>query len=114
MVESSLYTALNALVGGRMFPDEAPSGTATPYIVYQQVGGKPVNLLGPESSDKKNARIQIAVWCETRLEASGIIRTIEDTIVHAPLLGEVLSMPIATIDSVTNLRGATQDFSFWS
>lgn len=114
MVEADLVTTLSSLVGGRVFPDVAPEGTQRPFITYQQKGGKPVNFIGAESSNKKNARIQINVWSQTRLEASAISRAIEDTVVLAPLLGSIETGAIATFDEITQSRGTMQDFSFWS
>lgn len=112
-IEAKLYTTLSPLFGGRVFPDFAPTGTAKPYCTYQQVGGKPVNFMGAESSDKKNARIQINVWAETRLSAQSLIRQIEDLAVQAPLLGSIESGAVATFDEANQVRGARQDFSFW-
>lgn len=40
--EAHVFTALQALVGGRCYPDVAPSAAALPRIVYQQVGGRSV------------------------------------------------------------------------
>lgn len=41
-IETDICTALNDLVDGRVYPDVAPAGAATPYVTYQQVGGAPV------------------------------------------------------------------------
>jgi len=113
MIESDLVAALGPLVNNRVYPDVAPANVTLPFCTYQQVGGKAVNYLGPESSDKKNARIQITVWSKTRKQAMEIIRAVEDAVVQAPLLGEVLGAAIARYDEATAYRGAMQDFSFW-
>ena len=114
MIEANLFTALSTLVNGRVFPDVAPSATTLPYITFQQKGGKPVNFLGAEYADKKNARFQINVWCATRIEAATLSRSIENLMVQSPLLGVIEGGSIATYDEETNTRGAMQDFSFWS
>lgn len=114
MIESDLYAKLAPLVGNRVYPDVAPEGTVKPFITYQQKGGSPVNFLGPESSDKKNARFQINVWSVTRIEASILMRLIEDLMVTSPLFGKIEGGAIGTYDDVTKARGAMQDFSFWS
>lgn len=114
MVEADIYNALSGLVDGRVFPDVAPEGTQKPFITYQQTGGKPVNFIGAEASDKKNARFQVNVWSETRAEASTLARQIENIMVAAPLLAKVESGVVATYDAETKARGTLQDFSLWS
>jgi hypothetical protein len=113
MLEADLFTKLSTLVSGRVYPDVASSATM-PYITYQQIGGTPVNFLGAESSSKKNARIQINVWSATRLQASTIIRQVEDLMVQTPLFGTVESGAESTYEEATKKYGSRQDFSFWS
>lgn len=114
MIEADILTALSSLVGGRVFPDVADAGTTMPFITYQQKGGKPVNFLGAEYADKKNARFQINVWCTTRSQASTLARQVENIMVAAPILAKVESGVIATYDEETKARGTIQDFSVWS
>ena len=113
MLESDLFTKLSTLVSGRVYPDVASTATM-PYITYQQIGGTPVNFLGAESSSKKNARMQINVWSKTRLEASTIIRQVEDLMVQTPLFGKVEGGAESTYEPDTKKYGSRQDFSFWS
>lgn len=114
MVEADIFTALSGLVSGRVYPDIAPQGAAKPFITYQQKGGKPVNFLGPEYSDKKNARFQINVWSATRSEAANIARQVENIMAMSPLFAKIESGVIATYDEETQARGTLQDFSVWS
>jgi hypothetical protein len=114
MLETNIFNALSPLVGARVYPDIAPVGTTLPYITYQQVGGKPVNFLGAESSDKKNARMQINVWSASRLQAALISRSVEDYLVLTPLFGSVEGGSIASYEPRLKLYGTMQDFSFWS
>ncbi len=37
-VEADIFNALSPLVGGRVFPDDAPFDTVKPYITEQQIG----------------------------------------------------------------------------
>ncbi len=85
-----------------------------PYITYQQTGGKPVNFVGAEFSDKKNARFMVKVWAATRAEASTLARQVENIMVAAPLLAKIESGVVADYDETTNARGTIQDFSLWS
>lgn len=114
MLEANLFNALSALVNARVFPDVAPEGVELPYITYQQIGGKPINFLGAESSSKKNARVQVNVWSHTRIEASALIRQVEDIAVTAPLLGVIEGGAIASYEPELKIYGAMQDFSFLS
>ena len=111
MDESQLNTSLKTICP-RVFPDVAPANTARPYITWQQVGGKPVNFMAG-ASDKKNARIQINVWSDSRKEATTMIRAIENLMVAAPLTAFIESGAVSTLDPETGYKGAMQDFSFW-
>ncbi|WP_454056035.1 DUF3168 domain-containing protein [Cupriavidus sp. Marseille-Q8015] len=112
-VEGELKRALGGLVGDRVYPDTAPDGVQLPFIVYQQVGGTPLEFLSGVP-DKKNARFQIEVWAAGRVQASGLIRQAEDIVRTDPvLLATTLTGALATYDDVLNWYGAQQDFSIW-
>lgn len=113
-IETSIVSALAGLVAGRVFAEVAPELTATPYITYQQVGGKPVNFLDSAAPSKKNGRFQVNVWADNRAQASPLAGQVEDTLrAVAALQTTVLGAPIATHDPDTKLKGTRQDFSFW-
>lgn len=112
-VEAELKRALGGLVGGRVYPDTAPKGVQMPFIVYQQVGGTPLEFLAGVP-DKRNGRFQVEVWAAGRVQASGLIRQVEDIVRTDPvLLGTTLSGALGTYDDVLNWYGAQQDFSIW-
>ena len=114
-IEADLFTTLQALVGGRVFPDLAPDRVATPYVVYQQVGGESVTFLERAVASKKNGRFQVAVWALTRAEASALSLQIEAALVAATLFdAKPLGDRTAVYDEDAALRGARQDFSIWS
>jgi len=114
MTEVDLANALNPLVGNRVYPDLATDpNVVTPFIVYQQVGGRPVNFIEGQGSELKNARVQISVWGKTRLEVMTLIRQVENTMVQSPLFGTVEGGAIAAYSESTKMRGAHQDFSVW-
>nr|WP_267875335.1 DUF3168 domain-containing protein [Massilia oculi] len=100
------------LAGGRVLPDFAPEGTALPFIVYQAVGGEPLNFISGEQPDKQKVRMQISVWAgESRLVASELGRQVEEAIRAATALQpEVATGRIATYDEETEYRGTRQDF----
>lgn len=113
-VESLIFDALKDLVSDRVFPDTAPAKTARPYITYQQVGGAGVNFVDAAAPGLKNARFQINVWGDTRVQVAALAIEVEDTLrALAALQPTVEGAPIASYEADTNLRGSMQDFSFW-
>ena len=63
---------------------------------------------------KRNARVQVNVWGETRLAVSQLAGAVEDALrLTAALQTSVLAQPVAEVDEETRLRGTRQDFSFW-
>ena len=112
--ESTLYTALRTLAKDQVFPDLAPAGAARPYITYQAVGGEAVNFVEGGAPGTRNARVQVNVWAETRLEVSQLGNAAEDILRDvAALQTTVLGAAVAMFDEDTGLRGQRQDFSFW-
>jgi hypothetical protein len=115
-LELDLFAALGPLCSNRVFPDVAPIKTARPYVTYQQVGGEAENFLESTVVGKRNARMQINVWADTRLAAMTLARTIEDTlVVNTALRAYVLGAPVSLYEDETSppLYGTRQDFSVW-
>lgn len=111
--EVDLTEVLEALVGGRVYPDAAPLDEELPLITWQQAGGIPINFLGGEPVDKQHARIQINVFSESRLESKSLMVAIEKAVVQTPLFATVLGAAIAGHNAGTNIRQMHQDFGFW-
>lgn len=113
-LESTIFDALKGLVSNRVYPDVAPESATRPYITYQAVGGQAVNFLDTTVPSKKNARIQINTWADTRQAAAALSRQVEDTLRGvAALQTQVLGAPVSIYEMDTKLRGARQDFSVW-
>ena len=112
-MEKALVKALATLFGDRVFPDVAPMDTEKPFCIYQQVGGTVVNYLEAVPADKKNARMQITVWADTREEAMNLIRAVEDILVQKPFCATPVLGAQSTWDDDTGMRGAMQDFLIW-
>lgn len=113
-IDVQVFAVLSPLVGDRVYPDVAPEGTARPYLTYQQVGGRSLNYLGGSIPGKRNARIQVNAWADTRLAASELSEQAEDALRLAPgLQAEVLGARVSIFEEDTKLRGARQDFSVW-
>lgn len=113
-IDVQITAALAQLVSGRVYPDVAPAGTVRPYLTYQQVGGDALNFLDGATPGKRNARIQINAWADSRLVASQLSEQAEDALrAAAGLQPEVLGARASIYEEDTKLRGARQDFSVW-
>ena len=114
-IEADLFTTLNGLVGGRMYPDDAPNGAALPYITYTQIGGDVVRYTEAAVPPTKNGLFQFNVWGATRTVCSALILQIEAALVTSSVFQ---TEPQGAFDSVRDfdmdLRGARQVFSIWS
>jgi hypothetical protein len=110
-----LQAALSPLADGRVFPDIAPENTLRPYITWQEVGGQPINFLDQALPGKANARIQINVWADTRLDASFLTAQVETVMRQTTVLQTtVLGNAISRYEPDTKLKGYMQDFSIWN
>jgi hypothetical protein len=112
-VEGDLYNTLNTLVANRCYADIAPAGAAKPYITYQQVGGEAINFLEQVTiPTKKNARFQINVWADTRIQASTLAAQVENAMrLNLALQTTVEGAIVSRYED--NLYGTRQDFSVW-
>ncbi|AVS67855.1 DUF3168 domain-containing protein [Paracidovorax avenae] len=114
-LEADLFAALGPLVGGAAYPDVGPAGAPLPRIVYQQVGGRAINYTDDVLPDKRNARMQIACWASTRLQAVALALQVEAALLAAPgLQVEALGAHTSTYEEDTKLYGCRQDFSIWA
>ncbi|MCL9849869.1 DUF3168 domain-containing protein [Ralstonia solanacearum P673] len=112
-VEADIRRVVAPFVDDRVFPDEAPLDTPLPYVTYQQIGGLPFTFLDG-LPDKRNGRFQFNLWAATRDEASGLMRAIADAVELDPVLQATpLGELAGTVEPITKLRGAQQDFSIW-
>ena len=113
-LESDLYTVL-AAVCPRTYPDVAPTTTVRPYVTYQQIGGAAVNMLDRWVPNKRNARVQVNVWADTRASAVTTMQAIEDAIRMSVLFqGEPESAPLSDYDHDMLVYGSAQDFTIWA
>lgn len=98
----------------RFFPDTAPFETQAPYGIWQHVGGESLRYMDNTAADKRNAFVQITIWAQSRLQASTLLRGIEDALCSAPTLqASPQGEQVAAYDDANALRGAVQTFSIW-
>lgn len=112
MIEPALITLLSPLVGGRVYPDVAPTNADLPRIVYQQVGGTAYAYVEKLRPSNYNGRYQITVWAATREAAATLSLQAEQALIEATAFSaEPLGAMTAIHEADTGLRGARQDFS---
>ena len=112
-LEAQLHTALYPLAAGGASPDIPPSNPTWPLIVYQQVGGQAFDFMEGKVPDKDNARVQVWVWADTRVECSQIMRDVRLALVEGPLGAGTLGAPVSEYHETLGKYGARQDFSVW-
>ena len=114
-VESSIFDTLKGLVGNRVFPDFAPFGTATPFIVYSQSGGQVIRPVANVVPDKKNGLFMINVWADTRAQAASIALSVEQAMIEATVFNaRPLEAPTSINDPDLSRFGTSQSFTIWS
>lgn len=107
--EAIVVAALNA-AQLKNYPDEAPPKTTGPYVVYQAVGGQDVNDFdGPDVLE--NARMQVAVWSESRVDTVRAMRAARAALVAAGALP--IGAPVSVREPDTQRYGSRLDFSIW-
>ncbi len=113
-LETEIVAALTA-VCPRTFPDVAPAGTATPYLVWQLYGGQSVTYVEGALPNTRNGFLQVTAWTPQRLESNTLIQQVEAALLAAPgLQARADSALQSAYDKDTTLRGAMQDFDIWA
>lgn len=77
----TMESDLTALLLGQcaeVSPDFAPTDTPLPYVTYQVLGGPSIRSLDGAPLDKRQNRVQINAYCQTREQSKSLIRSIED------------------------------------
>lgn len=112
-MESALYTLL-ASKCPRVFPDTAPALTATPYVIFQQMGGQVINPMDNSAPGLRNARMLVRVWSNKRTEAVELADQIEDAMRSAPgFKARPDAAKFNDYDDELNLYGSEQEYSVW-
>lgn len=107
--------ALIRTICPRVSPDFAPTNTARPYVTFQQIGGEVPTFVDNTVPSIENAEIQINVWTDSRLEAKGLMKLIEEAlIVSTTVQARPLSACVSDFDADMAVYGSRQDFSIWA
>lgn len=114
-LEVDLNTLLKTLCP-RVYPDVGPEPLPMrPYVTWQQAGGEAITFLDRTLPGKRNARVQINVWADTRLSANALAMQIEDALrLSQAFQAAPLAALIADYELELKLYGTIQDFSIFS
>jgi hypothetical protein len=112
-LEARLFGILGPLVDGRCTPDVTDDVPVYPLIVYQGAGGQALDYADQSPADKDNARVQVWVWCKTRLEASSLSRQARDALLGSDLAVKTMGAAVPDMNDVLKIYGARTDFSIW-
>ena len=112
-MEAALQSALSAICP-RSYPTVAPSGVTTPYVLWQQVGGRDVSAV-ENSRLLRHALVQISVW-GTSPAAVGAIRDQIETALrnHGTLTATPSGAHRMLYETDTQLHGMQQDWDIWT
>lgn len=112
-MEAILEAALKEICP-RTYATVAPSGVQTPFVVWQQTGGRDTSLLS-NMAGKRHARVQICVWAATAPQAASLRNQVEASL--RPLRTIVCKPSAAqhmTYEPDTKLHGVQQVWEIWS
>lgn len=113
-IESEIFNTLKTLVTNRVYSDPQATPTVRPYIMWQQVSGEAINYMDPTLPGLRNARIQVNIWADTRLQVTTLMRQVEDAMrLTASLQTTVIGAPSSLFEDEPRLFGSMQDFSVW-
>jgi hypothetical protein len=122
LIQQQIFTALgqaaglSALVGARIYPDQAPQATAKPYVVWQEISDLEVNDLSgsAETSGVHNYRIQVTFWdvnaTKSREGGKQVRLAMSAASAFKSLHIDSRAMPF---EPDTKLYGMQSDFSVW-
>ena len=108
------HAGLSGLVGVRIYPDVAPIGVATPYVVWSEVGNSPMNNMAGGTPDMNNYRVQVVSLAATALQARNVADQVRAAMAAATEF-KSLEVDFASTDfeDGSKVYGVRVDFSIW-
>ena len=106
-------TVITGLVNDRIWPMLRP-GATLPALVYQGIGGAPVQDLDGEDT-LQNPRVQIDAWASTYDTARALARTVRMrmNVAATDFRGSLISEPQDIYEEETRLFRVLLDYSCW-
>ena len=115
-LEAQIVAIADTLFAGRVFGDRHPEAEApdfsAPFLIFQQVGGRPSNSFCG-NTDQQNAIIQFTAWADDSQAVRDKMRSLEKLLTDPPLRGVSQGSAFTRDGPATRTFGMQQDFSFW-
>lgn len=112
-MEDELEALLKAICPNT-YATVAPAGVSTPYVVWQQTGGRDMSTAENERL-MRHARIQISVWAKSPQQASALREQIECALrPHDWPTFQPSAAHHMTYETDTCLHGAQQVWEVWA
>ena len=102
-------SALTAIVGQRIYMDNAPQGVAKPYVTWTYVGGRTSPFLG-DVPGIDNQVCMFDIWSENATQRDAIYAAM---IAVLDPVANMLAQPMSGWEFETKLFRLTFDYSFW-
>jgi hypothetical protein len=118
MIEQTVYTVLSAntavqaIVGAKIYPLVMPEGVAVPALVYQKVGTTVVNSL-EGFSGIESVRLQFSCYAPTLLQAKQLALAVSNALDGAAVLKSTRTMELDGQDPETKNFRVVVDFNIW-
>lgn len=100
-IESDVHAAI-AAVCPRVYPVLAPIRAIRPYVTVQNVGGRPIYAMDRVAADKRELRLFIKAWANSKPDALALIRQIEAALMAVPMstfIARVESEPLDDVET---------------
>jgi len=113
-IEKSLQTVLTT-VCPRVRATVGDHGFAVPFIVWQTIGGEPINAMDNSLPGQRRPLVQISVWASSQLEAQTLAQDAEAALRASNLFtatpsGEAITAPY---EPDTKRYGTIRRFNIW-
>jgi len=111
MIQETVYTALQSLVSGRVYPQVAPDKPTAPYIVYARVASSPENTLS-SGQPIQQTRLQVDIFDKTYAGAIALA----EQVIAAMTGATVNAIQILEMDQYepdVKLHRVVHDYSIW-
>ena len=111
MMQHTLFSTLAPLVSGRVFPNIAPHGAQTPYVVYARISSVPDNTLS-DGAPATTARLQVDCFDTTYAAAITLAESVKAALAGSALTQTLLSEQ-DQFEADAFLHRVILDFSIW-
>lgn len=112
--EAPLRELLQPLFAGGVFPDTLPDAHKIfPAAVYNQVGGEETWYVDNSIPDHLNARVQITIFAEDRVQANDLARNVGKRLADNNFIVRPIGAFTGGYDDANGIYMTHRDFSLW-